>query len=190
MMTLDELQRCETVIEKGLQSFIEVGEALAEIRENKGYKLSCNTFEEYCKSRWNISANYARRTIKSTETVKRLAQNGYTCTENITEGQIRPITKLEPAEQINFVETHDISVMTAKEIQEAVMVEHEETPKACHVAPFSEHEETPIDEMTREQIVKMCYGLMKELEEEIKENKRLREENIGLKKGCVKNIFG
>jgi len=43
------LGACEKVIERGLASFVEVGEALLTIRDNRLYRSSFSTFEDYCK---------------------------------------------------------------------------------------------------------------------------------------------
>ena len=43
-----ELERCEVVIKQGLQTFIEVGQALMTIKEKRLYRISFKTFEDYC----------------------------------------------------------------------------------------------------------------------------------------------
>lgn len=48
----------EAVIERGLKTFVEVGQALMEIRDNDLYKETHTTFEGYCRERWG----FARRT--------------------------------------------------------------------------------------------------------------------------------
>lgn len=58
-----ELARCEAVIERGLESFVEVGTALLRIRDEKLYRESHKTFEVYCKERWGMSRSYAHRQI-------------------------------------------------------------------------------------------------------------------------------
>jgi hypothetical protein len=58
--TLAELER---VIEKGMQTFIEVGNALLEIRESQLYRASYPTFEAYCRERWGWSRIHAHRHI-------------------------------------------------------------------------------------------------------------------------------
>lgn len=63
---LDEL---EAVIERGKQTFIEVGLALTEIREQRLYKSEFKTFEEYCQKRWGWDRTYAHRVIKSSVAV-------------------------------------------------------------------------------------------------------------------------
>jgi len=49
-----ELSRLEAIIEKGQQTFVEVGSAFMEIRDSGLYKMF-GTFESYCKERWGYS---------------------------------------------------------------------------------------------------------------------------------------
>lgn len=50
--TLDD---CEQRIERGLKTFVEVGTALAAIRDSKLYRGTHATFEDYCQERWSFS---------------------------------------------------------------------------------------------------------------------------------------
>lgn len=63
------LTECETVIERGLATFVEVGEALMEIRDEDLYKESHGTFEEYCRERWDMTRQHANRTIRAAEVI-------------------------------------------------------------------------------------------------------------------------
>src|SRR6476660_8234750 len=49
------LNACEAIIQKGIQTFVEVGNALLEIRESRLYRGQYSTFEEYCRTRWAMS---------------------------------------------------------------------------------------------------------------------------------------
>ncbi len=49
------LAALEAVIDRGLASFVEVGEALLEVRDSKLYRVGYATFEAYCKGRWGLS---------------------------------------------------------------------------------------------------------------------------------------
>ena len=51
-MTLSERLELEQVIEIGKRSFFEVGSALSQIRDRRGYKPEFKTFDEYCQRRW------------------------------------------------------------------------------------------------------------------------------------------
>src|SRR5438045_2670176 len=56
----EQLAHAEEVIERNLASFVEVGEALLHIREERLYhEANCSTFEEYVKVRWDLSRRYA-----------------------------------------------------------------------------------------------------------------------------------
>lgn len=48
------LARCERIISAGMESFIEVGKALAEVRDSKLYEGKYKTFEDYCEQRWEF----------------------------------------------------------------------------------------------------------------------------------------
>ncbi len=91
-----ELTRCETIIERGLNTFIEVGNALLEIRDNHLYKDTHKTFEDYCKERWSMNRRYANRLIEASEIVMSLGPIGPKPTH---ESQVRSLSKLEPEEQ-------------------------------------------------------------------------------------------
>ena len=47
-----ELLQHEQVIEKGLKTFVDVGNALLAIRDKRLYRQGFGTFEDYCKDRW------------------------------------------------------------------------------------------------------------------------------------------
>ena len=86
---LDEL---ETVIRRGLQSFIEAGEALTEVRDSRLYRHTYATFEEYCRDRWNISDSRARQLVAAAETVTTVTVAGLPAPSN--EAQARELAPL------------------------------------------------------------------------------------------------
>ena len=57
------LVECEAVIERGLASFMEVGQALLEIRDSRLYRETHGTFEDYCLVRWSMTDRRARYLI-------------------------------------------------------------------------------------------------------------------------------
>ena len=61
------LKALEGVIESGKKAFIEVGMALTEIRDNRLYRKSFDTFEAYCQERWSFSRNFANMQINAAE---------------------------------------------------------------------------------------------------------------------------
>jgi uncharacterized coiled-coil protein SlyX len=95
---VDELQRCEAIIERGLKTFFEVGAALLRVRDLRLYRIDHPTFEAYCQERWDFSKTYANNLIAATSVrnnlttivVKQLPAN---------EAQARPLAKLKDPEQ-------------------------------------------------------------------------------------------
>ena len=56
---VSRLSKLETTIQKGMQTFFEVGAALKEIRDNKLYRAEFERFEDYCQERWGFTRQYA-----------------------------------------------------------------------------------------------------------------------------------
>lgn len=98
-MTIDDLGRAENVIRNGLDTFVEVGNALQEIRDGRGYRLKgYGTFEDYCRDEWNISRVHAFRLMQSAAVVENLLPIGNARPE--TESQARPLAALDPDQQV------------------------------------------------------------------------------------------
>jgi hypothetical protein len=55
----ERLAELEKVIAKGKKTFVEVGLALAEIRDLRLYKREYSGFEEYCRKKWGWEKAYA-----------------------------------------------------------------------------------------------------------------------------------
>lgn len=95
---VNELERCEVVIRQGLQTFIEVGQALLTIRDKRLYRSEFKTFEEYCNERWSMSKRHIDRMIGASQVISNLGPQGPILPKN--EKEARPLTKLEPEVQI------------------------------------------------------------------------------------------
>ena len=65
-----ELVALEAVVEKGLATFIEVGNALAEINSRRLYRATHSTFAAYAEDVFGITANYAYRMISAAKVTK------------------------------------------------------------------------------------------------------------------------
>ena len=65
-----ELEQHEATIERGLQTFVEVGLALRAIRDKRLYRQNYATFEDYCRERWGWVASRARQLIAAAEVAK------------------------------------------------------------------------------------------------------------------------
>jgi len=92
-----KLQKLEEVIQRGFDSFYEIGQALDEIRDSRLYRQDHPTFELYCRSRWGMSKTNANRHILAFKTTKLLAPIGAIPAK---ESQVRPLTKLDPEQQV------------------------------------------------------------------------------------------
>ncbi len=126
-------EELEAVIESGLKTFVEVGNALSEIRNGLLYRVDYDTFEDYCVDRWGMKRAYADRLIKSAEVANNLTPMGAKSENNhnppISERQVRPLTKLEPDEQKEVwkeaVETAPNGKVTAKHVEEVIEARNE-----------------------------------------------------------------
>lgn len=70
--TLAEL---EATIERGLQTFYEVGSALLKIRNEKLYRETHGTFEAYCRERWAMASSWARQIMDATRVMASLQKS-------------------------------------------------------------------------------------------------------------------
>ena len=93
----DRLTDCECVIASGMRTFVDVGTALAEIRDSRLYRATHATFEAYCRGRWGMAKTHANRLVGAAQVVALLAPIGVT---PATESQARPLTRLEPPPQV------------------------------------------------------------------------------------------
>ncbi|MCK6629606.1 MAG: hypothetical protein L6R45_31065 [Anaerolineae bacterium] len=94
------LAELETVIERGLQTFIEVGSALMEIRNSRLYRQTHATFEEYCQDRWDLRKSRTYQLMDAAEVVENLKSStivelsGGAIPLPINEAQARPLARL------------------------------------------------------------------------------------------------
>ena len=87
-MNLSEL---ESIVERGLASFIEVGNALIEIRDAKMYGSEYSNFEDYCDKRFGISRGRAYQLIAATKTVENLSTIVSASLLPVTETHVRAL---------------------------------------------------------------------------------------------------
>lgn len=93
-----QLAAAEAVIQRGLDSFIAVGEALADIRDARLYRATHTSFSEYLTERWPQigSRRQADRLIVASEVERDLRPIGLSLT---SESQARPLADLSPDER-------------------------------------------------------------------------------------------
>lgn len=89
------LTAAETVIERGLATFVEVGAALMSIRDEHLYRVEYGTFEDYCKERWGFSRSRTYQMIDAASVVQAMSTIVDTPTPT-TESQARELTGLAP----------------------------------------------------------------------------------------------
>ena len=121
---LSQLTDHEATIERGLKTFVDVGNALAAIRDGKLYKADHATFEDYCKVRWGWTRQHAYYLIDTSSAAVRVSEISDTAPSNA--GQAMPLTKLPPAEQAEVweevVEEAEATgeKITAKKVEQVV----------------------------------------------------------------------
>ena len=125
---LSELERLEKKIIRGVESFLLIGEALAEINEKQLYR-SYSTFEEYCEKKWDINRQTGYRLINAWGTYSGLKEIDYGNPFPSTESQYRELNKVKNIDdQVEVLDrlhdTHPDSPITAKKIKEVVSAYH------------------------------------------------------------------
>lgn len=134
-----ELEQLEGVIQKNIGAFYEVGRALMEIRDKGLYRdvLGYDTFEAYCKTRWDFTGSYARYLMLSAGVMDNIKT--VTIVTPATESQTRPLSKLEPAQQREAwqkaVETAPEGKVTAAHVSKVVKEITGEQPKPYVLKP-------------------------------------------------------
>ena len=117
-----KLKALETIIQNGLDTFVEVGTALLKIRDGRLYRMDHKTFDDYCREHWKMSHRRANQLIGASEVVANLG----TVVPKLpnTERQARPLAALEPAQQIEawqrVIETAGNKGITARDVQSVV----------------------------------------------------------------------
>lgn len=120
VISLDDSRRLiqlESVIERGKQTFVEVGLALAEIRDSRLYRAEHGTFELYCRDKWNFTRQYVNQIIAGSSAVKSLPPNLETMVSNSR--QARELARIDPERRVEVLDsTAKSGPVTAKAICE------------------------------------------------------------------------
>lgn len=148
LLTVSETARLsvlERVIRRGQRKFIEVGRALAEIRDSRLYQYGHRTFEEYCREKWGWNRAYAGKIIEAAEVVGGLPENVSHGIQN--ERQARELARVEPERRAQVIEvaasvaSAEERPMAARDIREAAAPEprehHEPTSEAVTRSRFA-----------------------------------------------------
>jgi len=89
----NEFARLEAIIDRGIQTFAEVGSALLVIRDDRLYRATHATFEAYCRERWDMTRCHANRVIGAARIVAELEMEPMG-SKPLTERQVRPLAGL------------------------------------------------------------------------------------------------
>ena len=89
------LRENEEIIRRGFTSFVEVGNALKDVRDSGQYlEEGYETFGDYCKDRWEIDRSTADKTIGSADVYQALAIEGDCPQLPENESQARPLARV------------------------------------------------------------------------------------------------
>ena len=102
------LDQLEEVVVVNFRSFVQVGQALAEIRDRQLYRARSKTFELYVKAVFDVARGTAYRYIAAAQVVENVStwrqKNGNSDIIDLlptNEAQVRPLTRLRPEQQVS-----------------------------------------------------------------------------------------
>ena len=97
-----DLDRCENIIRRGWQSFVDVGEALAMIRDKQLFRDRYERFEDYYRAEWQYQKSQVYRLMEAAKVVRVLSPIGENSSNGmplpICEAQVRSLVGLEESE--------------------------------------------------------------------------------------------
>ena len=135
-----KLDALEKIITKGKRSFVEVGLALAEIKEAKLYRQTHRTFAEYCESKWGFGRKYAYEIIRGAETVEALPENVRHALQNPRQADalasVPEAKRVEVLEQAQANAEEEDRPVTARDISEAAEEKRPRVQSADQVMGF------------------------------------------------------
>ncbi|MCP3940038.1 MAG: hypothetical protein GY710_00955 [Desulfobacteraceae bacterium] len=166
---------CEGIIKKGLNTFLEVGRALAEIRDNRLFREAYPkyTFEKYCKEVWDLSKGYAYQQIGGYETVALLesklsaiADNFKSETKQISD---QPEEKCTDCEHRKAMANKTKGVKIPNEFGKCTrpgglcekQIQTESSPQQQIILPINEAQTRPLTKLSPDDQVK-AWGLVLE----------------------------
>ena len=118
VMSIRESQRLaelEKTIARGKKTFVEVGLALAEIRDLRLYKREYSGFEEYCRKKWGWTKQHAYRLIEAAPIAE---SNPWVTSERAA----RELGRAEPAQRAGVIQAiaDEGKPVTAAEIRRRI----------------------------------------------------------------------
>ena len=155
----DRLATLEATIDRGMTTFLEVGRALIEIQDNKLYRATHLTIEQYMLERFSLNRNRGYQLIEAAKVVNQIAeeikpasaQTADTTEDPSTEGyQAVPTGKIRRSKSSTPTDKQPVDVDYTEEprqeeaLNDSSTGEHtsEQTPKPSFVWSAPEEEET------------------------------------------------
>lgn len=123
------LRKCENIIRIGLSTFVEVGLALKEIQDQRLYRRTDKTFEDYLQRSMGLSRPYAYNLIESAKLMRELRTSAEVDKASLpkNEAQARELIRIEPARRVEVwkkvVDLAGDKPFTAKLIREVARSE-------------------------------------------------------------------
>jgi len=116
-----ELEQCEAVIERGLKTFVDVGNALLTIRDKRLYRVEYGTFEDYCREKWQLERRRAYQLMDAAQVAQNVKNFSHLPER---ESHAAPLARLEPEQQreawAQVVEETPKVKITGAKVQEVV----------------------------------------------------------------------
>lgn len=136
----DRLGELEAVVERGRRAFVEVGAALAEIRDSRLYRATHATFDDYCRERWSISRSRGYRLIDAAEVAELMSPIGDIPSSESVARELAPL-KDDPEEMREaWAEAVEVSngQPTAAEVRQCVDIRRNRVEKRGSAATHHE----------------------------------------------------
>lgn len=100
------LDEYEARIAAGILTFVDVGDALTGVRDERLYRAEYGTFEEYCRERWGFSDSRARQLVGAAQTVTMVTDQGLPAP--VSERQARELSRIPENQRADvWRETHE-----------------------------------------------------------------------------------
>ena len=165
-ISLDEsrdLLHLEEVVRGGLQTFVKVGEALAEIRDRKLYRLEYHSFEEYLRAKWQLERRNAYDLILCAAVAKTVQ-----CIAQIDRATARELGKLPTPELQQdalrvVVQADPVEPPTPSQMRAVVEAKLELVGKNCGPRPTPLQIETKIDIIEFDELQERVLGRLQTL---------------------------
>jgi hypothetical protein len=101
LLERNDLQYHEQRIQRGMDSFLDFADALIKIRDGKLYREKYDTFERYCRERWDFTDRRAQQLMAASEAVAMLPEETRTIVRH--EGIAREVARVTPAKREEVV---------------------------------------------------------------------------------------